>query len=362
MSFRHSLFLSVFMAMAIGLVSPPSNAQSSNYYLGAGAGISLQSDADLTGTGVNTSIDTDLGWVGQLSIGRAYGNGWRTEIEAAYGKSDVDSISGAASSGGDISALSGMINGLYDFSVDGPLKPYVGIGLGIARINYNDVTPVGGSQIDDSDTVFAYQGIAGASYDLGNNLALTADYRYLATTDPKFRTDSGTSIDGEFSDHRVMVGLRWSFGQPKAKAKSKPTVIPVAQPAPAPKPMPTPKPAPIAQPPKFEIPRTYLVFFDWDRADLRPDSLAVIREAAANAEKGSVTRLISTGHADRSGTDTYNMGLSKRRAQSVTAELIRLGFPSGGIEIVWKGEREPLVPTGDGVREPQNRRVEIVFK
>ncbi|HAD86247.1 MAG TPA: hypothetical protein DCG48_02695, partial [Rhodospirillaceae bacterium] len=75
----------------------------------------------------------------------------------------------------------------------------------------------------------------------------------------------------------------------------------------------------------------------------------------------AVTRIETTGHADRSGTDAYNLRLSQRRAESVKAELNRLGIPSGEILTRWKGEREPLVQTPDGAREPQNRRVEIIL-
>ena len=64
----------------------------------------------------------------------------------------------------------------------------------------------------------------------------------------------------------------------------------------------------------------------------------------------------------RSGSDKYNLGLSKRRAEAVQQELERQGVGGGDIGIDWKGERDPLVPTPDGVREPQNRRVEIVFQ
>jgi outer membrane protein OmpA-like peptidoglycan-associated protein len=70
----------------------------------------------------------------------------------------------------------------------------------------------------------------------------------------------------------------------------------------------------------------------------------------------------ATGHADTSGTDRYNVGLSKRRAAAVQAELMRLGLSADEIFINWKGEREPLVETNDGVREPQNRRVEIILQ
>jgi OOP family OmpA-OmpF porin len=303
-------------------------------------------------------VDTDPGIVGLLSLGHAYGNGFRTEFEFSASQSSVDSVSGSSSSGGSVNTLSGMVNGLYDFQTGGPLKPYLGLGIGVSRLRYNDVTPIGGTAISDRDTVFAYQGIAGLSYDLGDNVALTTDYRYFRTVDPSFHSDSVGTIDSEFSEHRIMVGFRISFGGPSPKPK--PLMKPIAQPAPAPKPEP-PKPAPVVEPPKPQVPRTYLVFFDWDKANLRPDAVAIIREAAANSSKTKLTRIVSTGHADRSGTDAYNMGLSQRRAQAVALELTRLGVPKTSIDVVWKGEREPLVPTGDGVREPQNRRVEIVF-
>ncbi|MDP6061387.1 MAG: OmpA family protein, partial [Pirellulaceae bacterium] len=112
-------------------------------------------------------------------------------------------------------------------------------------------------------------------------------------------------------------------------------------------------------PPVAEIPRTYIVFFDWDKADIKPEALVILTQAAANAERMPVTRIQATGHADRSGSDQYNMELSRRRAAAVRAELMRLGVPPQEIAILWKGEREPLVITADGVREPQNRRVGI---
>ena len=84
-------------------------------------------------------------------------------------------------------------------------------------------------------------------------------------------------------------------------------------------------------------------------------------QAAANAGMAKVTRINVTGNTDASGSDAYNMRLSERRAQTVAAELERRGIPASEISIIAKGERNLLVPTADGVREPQNRRVEIVY-
>jgi outer membrane protein OmpA-like peptidoglycan-associated protein len=75
-----------------------------------------------------------------------------------------------------------------------------------------------------------------------------------------------------------------------------------------------------------------------------------------------VQRIGVTGHADKSGPDAYNMALSLRRANNVKDELVRDGVPAASIVVVGRGESQPLVPTADGVREPQNRRVEIVLQ
>ena len=75
-----------------------------------------------------------------------------------------------------------------------------------------------------------------------------------------------------------------------------------------------------------------------------------------------MTRIELAGHADRSGTVRYNQALSLRRAEAVAAELIRLGVPRPRITVQGFGESRALVPTADGVREPQNRRVEIVLR
>ncbi|MBC7800144.1 MAG: OmpA family protein, partial [Gemmatimonadaceae bacterium] len=106
----------------------------------------------------------------------------------------------------------------------------------------------------------------------------------------------------------------------------------------------------------------YLVFFDWDRADLTDRARQIVAEAATASTRAQVTRIEVAGHADRSGSDTYNLGLSRRRAQAVSSELVRLGVPRAAITTQGFGERNPLVQTADGVREPQNRRVEIVLR
>jgi outer membrane protein OmpA-like peptidoglycan-associated protein len=125
-----------------------------------------------------------------------------------------------------------------------------------------------------------------------------------------------------------------------------------------------PPPAPYAPPPPQAVapaPRSYLVFFDFNKSDLTAQATQIVDHAAANAGPAKVTRLTVSGHTDTVGSDAYNMRLSRRRAESVAARLERDGILASEIEIVAKGKRDLLVPTADGVREPQNRRVQIVY-
>jgi OOP family OmpA-OmpF porin len=126
----------------------------------------------------------------------------------------------------------------------------------------------------------------------------------------------------------------------------------------APAPVAMPKPAP----PPPAVQRSYIVFFDWDKADLTAEALEVVRMAALNAGKIRLSVIRVTGHADRSGPDQYNIGLSMRRAAAVREEFYRQGIIRGGVSVDAKGETDPLVPTPDGVREPQNRRAEIILR
>ena len=104
------------------------------------------------------------------------------------------------------------------------------------------------------------------------------------------------------------------------------------------------------------------MFFDWDKATLTDRARQIIREAADNSTKVQYTRIEVNGYTDTSGTPKYNQGLSVRRAHAVKAELIKDGVPPNAITIQGFGDTHLLVPTGPGVREPQNRRVEIIIR
>ncbi len=110
------------------------------------------------------------------------------------------------------------------------------------------------------------------------------------------------------------------------------------------------------------IPDIYIVYFDWDRSDIRPDAAAVIADVVADAETLGAPPISVTGHTDLSGSPEYNMGLSLRRADSVRDALIAGGVSPDQITTAGRGEAEPAVPTADGVREQANRRAEIIIQ
>ena len=128
--------------------------------------------------------------------------------------------------------------------------------------------------------------------------------------------------------------------------------IPEAPPPPLPPPAP-PIPACMDGP--------FVVFFDWDRDEIPPQAHAVMDRAAAAYQICPQAPVAIAGHADRSGSDHYNLRLSQRRASNVSAYLAGRGIPRGVMTIEAFGESRPEVDAGDGVREPLNRRVEINF-
>ena len=121
-------------------------------------------------------------------------------------------------------------------------------------------------------------------------------------------------------------------------------------------------PPPAPPPPPPAAAPSYMVFFDWDRSDLSAQALATVKQAANAWKSGGSPRITATGHTDTSGPNGYNMALSLRRANAVKDALVRDGVPAQAIVVTGRGESQPMVPTADGVREPQNRRVEIVIQ
>ncbi len=339
----------LLVTSAISVLPFVASAESGNWYVGVGAGAAHHHDADIVRGGTRNDADFDWGWSGETALGYRYGNGFRTELELSYkGNNDVDTISGTLTPGGDTRSWAGMINVLYDIDMfeDTRFMPYIGLGAGVIRSEYDNVGPCCGfaTRVDDTDTTFGYQGIAGISFRATEMVDLYANYKYTSAHEPEYNALAVTNVDADYDVSTIMAGIRINLGAPSSPAPA--PVAAAAEPAPSPEP---------------ETSRTYLVFFDFNRSDLTPEALDVLRQAAEDARNGGAVKVEVRGHADRSGSDAYNVRLSQKRAQAVRSELGRLGLPVEEIATQALGEREPLVPTADGVKEPQNRRAEIVY-
>ena len=327
-------------------------------YTGLSGGVNFWPEDSELGS---QEAELDFDWAVAGALGYAFGNGIRLEGEIGYRPNDVDNITGVAGGSGDYDVLNFMANLLYDFKIrDLPFTPYAGVGIGVARVNLDGVTPVSGSTIDESDVGFAFQGILGAAYDVSENLSLTLDYKHLRVPDLSFDTNAGANIDSDYATNQIMIGLRYRFGAPPPPATPAAPPKPAVQPIPPLTPRAVPTPPPTA--PVQAAPKEFIVFFDFDQSVLTPEALGIVQDAAKEAKAGGYARIVLTGHADRAGPAAYNVGLSQRRADSVKAELTRLGVSGADIETRARGETEPLVPTDDGVPEPQNRRVEILMQ
>jgi outer membrane protein OmpA-like peptidoglycan-associated protein/outer membrane protein W len=339
MQLRNALLAATVMALPLAAQAQPVTG----LYIGGGAGVNYMQDETVKSGHSSANLETDIGAVGVLSLGWGFGNGLRAEVEGDYRYNGLDKITGPG--GGKVSGseqkYGPMVNVLYDFTTLSPsFVPYIGAGAGYQWVN-EDISGAGGS--NKTAGAVAYQGILGAAIPIASvpGLAVTAEYRFMAL--PGDRTYGGSKLSDDYN-HSILIGLRYAFGvTTAAAATTTAAAAPMAAPAPAPA-------------------RSYLVFFDWDKADLTARAQQIIKEAADNSTKVKYTQIQVNGYTDTSGTPQYNQGLSIRRAQAVAAELVKDGVPKGAIAIQGFGETHLLVPTGPGVREPQNRRVEIIIR
>jgi len=166
--------------------------------------------------------------------------------------------------------------------------------------------------------------------DLGRH-STTATYTYGGSTSSL--TSHATDTDNIFR-----VGVNYHFNAP-----------------PPPAPMPAAMPAP-----PLPAHKVFIVFFDWDKDVITPEGMAIVQQAADAYKAGAMVQLQVTGYTDRSGSPGYNQRLSERRANNVAKALAGMGVPPTQMAVSGRGENDNRVPTAPGVREPQNRRVEIV--
>jgi OOP family OmpA-OmpF porin len=359
MKLRSALMAATVLAVPAFALSTVAKAQPiTGLYVGAGAGYDYQATQKMTGApgGLGGSRAFYKGGVsGEASVGYGLGNGLRFEVEGIYLRATDKQlkpgyIAPKYDFHGYTQKYGGFVNALYDIDVGLPyFYPYIGAGVGYlwTGMPSSSINEAGVTSISDTAGSFAYQGIAGFSVPIppAPGLSITAQYEYIGQTAKEsfngtFMGAPASYTMGPAVNQTVMVGLRYAFNTP-------------SPPPPPPAPMVAPAPAPA---------RTYLVFFDWDKYNLTPRAKEIIAEAASNSTHVQYTQIQVNGYTDTSGSASYNMGLSIRRAKSVQAQLIADGVPASAISIAGYGDTHLLVPTGPNVREPQNRRVEIIIK
>ena len=359
---RMPCFAIVFAALALAAFAPSAEAgsQAKGWYLGLEGGWSLLAEPNFNDSGASLTFKPNNGFLVGGAVGYDFGR-VRLEGEMVYRDHGLKTVgfsnvppsaqtafgippSGSAPLGGDISSLGFMANAIYDFFPHSSITPYVGAGIGGADLHLNNVK-IGSFQFASGGSLqFAYQAIAGVKVAFGGSWSASIDYRYFAATDGSFSDALGNRFKLPYSTQNVMAGIAYHFAPPAPPAPA----VPAAVPAPPPPPL---------QPPS----KLFLVFFEFDSASLTADGSRVVVEAAGAFRAGSGARLMVTGYTDLTGTQQYNLELSKRRAETVRAALVRNGVPTGVISVAWRGKEDPRVPTAEGVREPRNRRVEIVM-
>ncbi len=325
----------------------PSWIPPGHFYLGGEAGWTGLEDQTARITGAPL-LHEDYGAGYALGVRGGYQMGpWRIEEEYMYRNNGLNSLSAGSLKlpgvSGSRSSNALMTNVLYDFDTLGwPVIPHIGVGIGaVDVIDQNKVAGIG-QFVNASEWEFGYQAIAGASYSVTPNLSLEVDYRYMATTDETYHLSAAPRVAYHtgYGTQNIITSLVYHFLPPPAP----PVVAPAAAPA----------PPPVTR-------KVFLVFFDWDRATITPEGMNIVRQAADAYKSGSPVQLQVTGYTDRSGSAAYNQRLSERRANNVADALVRFGVPRDQMTVSGRGENDNRVPTANGVREPQNRRVEIVF-
>jgi OOP family OmpA-OmpF porin len=347
--------------------------------------------------GFNATPNTDSGFNAGARAGYQWGP-WRLEEEYSYRRNSLSNNNSFVLTGpfgnefttnggraqGQTTSNAIMTNVIYDFTVGWPVSPHIGAGIGAVEVldslsvnpftlrnsigaPISPATPLsvqgpqtfGGTVLHGSGWRFGYQAIAGIRYDFSPAVAFDLDYRYLGTTDqtltnngsarypfphgfvngvPTTNCCTGGSFTSKYSSNNIVASVTLKFGAP---------------PAPPP-PLP---PAPPPPPPQ----KVFLVFFDWDKYNITPEGEKIIELAAQQYKAGGSVRLQVTGYTDTTGSASYNQRLSERRANAVASRLAALGVARSDMAVSGRGMNDLRVPTPLGVREPQNRRVEILF-
>jgi OmpA-OmpF porin, OOP family len=320
----------------------------------------------------NRQINYSSGFNAGVRAGYMWGP-WRFEGEYSYRNNDVSNSGNVGPNGTFVTSTGSahsnaiLANVLYDFTFGWPITPHIGGGVGAINVDRSfggsgTATAPNGAIINFATSTpsvnswqFGYQGIAGLRYLINPSLALDIDYRYVGSSGGGGSSSSRAAFNTNrrlaqnvccfvtnvgnvhYGTQNIVASLTMMFGAPAA-----------------------PPPAPGAPPPPPPH-QVYLVFFDWDKYNITPEGTQILEAAAAHFKAGGAVQIQVTGYTDLTGSAGYNQRLSERRANAVAVALEGMGVPRNDMVVAGRGMNDPRVPTPLGVREPQNRRVEIVF-
>jgi len=182
-------------------------------YVGINGSVVSVDDINLSGAEFRSDAGFGIGIVGGYDFGL-----FRMEGELSYRKNNVDEIeigywgNGSMDGDGDITSTSLLVNGYFDMENNTRLTPYVGLGLGIANIAFNNVSALGIDLIDDDTTKTAAQLAVGFSYDVTDKVAIDFSYRYFFTDDIRVKNEFNHEVHGDsYDSHNAVVGLRAFF-------------------------------------------------------------------------------------------------------------------------------------------------------
>lgn len=296
--------------------------------------------------------NADDGWGGSLALGKPVNPAWNLELALSRSVLDRDA-------GGDYDLWGLGVDGLYFFDRNARFAPYGVVGLGALH------TEIPGER----DTgVMANAGL-GFMRQLSDNVALRADARY------RWDDNSTDAFNkSHFGDWLLSVGLNIALGKqsppaPVAQAAPQPAPEPVVQPAPAPAPQAV-EPALKTQPANDlntaqsgdVVVLLEGVNFEFDSAKLRPNAIEILDEAVTVLNRRNDIKVDIVGHTCNIGTDSYNQGLSERRAQSVYDYLVSHGVAAERLAARGMGETQPAHSNATREGRAKNRRVELQVK
>ena len=345
--------LFIIFVFVMSMTSVSAYADNDGWYFGSETGLSLLPKQKFNNLNNSFSVDSSPGFSIFGQMGYQFYD-YRLESEVSWRSNTIRSFtfnSLSHNGTGSIQPLNLLFNGYYDIKTGSSFTPYVGAGIGGARISANSIGYNSKIYIDNDQFVPAYQGIAGVSYAIDSHLSLKADYRYFRAPNARFSEIGLGSASSDYANHSVQLGFTYKFGASSNPPSEVKTVSAAVLP-----PVPSTVPAtPVSNAPQKE----FTIFFDFDKSIVTPEGLKTISNVTTVIKDSKNASITLIGQADRAGTPEYNYKLSLKRAKAVREQLVKSGVSSSIINVIGKGNNDLPIMTAYGVKELQNRRVLI---